>query len=320
MQEFTYLWPTITSNLSLNVEINKHIGKAASVMSVLSKRVWENNIFTENKVQAYQACVLGTLIYGSEAWTTYLAFVEDSLLQNTLSKALYVRKYNLKRLGTAPKPNEWFMGPADVNAYYDPGQNTIVFPAAILQKPMFDHSFPMSVNFGSIGAIMGHEISHAFDNRGRLFDKFGNLKEWWTKRSSKAYKKRTECMINQYNNFTVFGRHLNGLLTLGENIADSAGLKSSYDAYMSWLEDHEDPRANLPALNMNKEQLFFLSFAQMWCTHYTPQFAVRLLHSDSHANSMYRVIGTLSNTPQFAEAFSCPADSKMNPAGKCNIW
>ncbi|KAI0238129.1 Endothelin-converting enzyme 1 [Lamellibrachia satsuma] len=247
-------------------------------------------------------------------------FLENDTFENEVRSSLYSREMNLKELGKTPDHNEWHMGPATVNAYYTPSHNSITFPAGILQKPFYDPTFPMAVNFGSIGSIMGHELTHAFDNSGRLFDKVGNMKGWWTEKSSKAFDEQTQCMINQYGNYTVRGKHLSGKVTLAENIADNGGLKTSYEAYMSWLQKHDDSHANLPALNMTKQQLFFLSFAQIWCAYYTPEYALLSLDTDPHSYTKYRVIGTLSNTPQFAKAFSCPANSKMNPAHRCTIW
>lgn len=249
-----------------------------------------------------------------------LTFLETDSFENEVRSSLHYKQHNLAKLGKTPDRHEWNMGPATVNAYYSPSHNAMVFPAGILQQPFYDPTFPMAVNFGAIGSIMGHELTHAFDNSGRLFDKIGNMKSWWTEQSSNAFKERTQCMVNQYNDYTVRGKHLNGKVTLGENIADNGGLKTSYHAYMSWLQKHDDAGAVLPALNMTKQQLFFLSFAQMWCAYYTPEYALLSLDTDPHSYAKYRVIGTLSNTPQFAKAFACPANSKMNPSHRCAIW
>ncbi|KAK2194153.1 hypothetical protein NP493_2g15008 [Ridgeia piscesae] len=249
-----------------------------------------------------------------------LSFLDNDAFENEVRSSLHYRQYNLEKLGKTPDPHEWHMGPATVNAYYSPPTNAMVFPAGILQQPFYDPTFPMAVNFGAIGSIMGHELTHAFDNTGRLFDKAGNMKSWWTDQSSNAFKKHTQCMVNQYNEFTVGKKHINGKVTLGENIADNGGLKTSYHAYMSWLQKHDDAGALLPALNMTNQQLFFLSFAQVWCTYYTPEYALLSLDTDPHSYTKYRVIGTLSNTPQFAKAFACPANSKMNPSHRCAVW
>lgn len=227
---------------------------------------------------------------------------------------------NLKTLREPVDKHKWYMTPATVNAYYSPSRNQIVFPAGILQAPYYDKKFPKVVNFGGIGSVVGHELSHGFDNSGRMYDKNGNYGvPWWTNRSVQAYKSRSECMINQYSQFSYFGKHVSGKITLGENIADNGGLKAAFNAYREW-EQKNGAEPALPLLNMTSEQTFFMAFAQNWCASIRKQTAIVRLDDDPHSPNKFRVLGTVANFQAFADAFKCPTASKMNPTKKCHIW
>ncbi|XP_033724972.1 endothelin-converting enzyme homolog isoform X2 [Pecten maximus] len=232
-----------------------------------------------------------------------------------------VRK-NLDKLGKPPDPTEWAMMPTEVNAYYSPTYNSIAFPAGILQKPFFDPDFPVPFNFGTVGMIIGHELTHGFDNSGRKFDVNGNLHNWWTNSSIEGFKKRAGCMVKQYSSYEVedLGVHIRGDTTLGENIADNGGVKTSYNAYRTWRNSHSDKLLNYPGLDLDDDQLFFVGFSQLWCSYYTPAYAKQSIITDEHTYAKYRVIGALSNSDSFARAFHCPRNSPMNPDHKCVVW
>ncbi|XP_022106131.1 endothelin-converting enzyme homolog isoform X2 [Acanthaster planci] len=225
---------------------------------------------------------------------------------------------SLKDFGTPVDKTRWSMAPADVNAYYSASLNQMVFPSGILQAPFFNNDVPMSMNFGAIGMIMGHELTHGFDNQGRKFDKFGNLDDWWENMSASAYVERSECMEKQYSAYEEHGVNLDGHFTLGENIADNGGLKIAYMAYQNWRRDNpEDLKLQL---NLTANQELFLGMAQVWCSYYTPEHAQLMVYTDPHASDRFRVMGAMSNMPEFSEAFNCPVGSPMNREDKCRVW
>eukprot|EP00057_Strongylocentrotus_purpuratus_P020956 XP_011675430.1 PREDICTED: endothelin-converting enzyme 1 [Strongylocentrotus purpuratus] len=228
-------------------------------------------------------------------------------------------KRQLQQLRKTVDRGQWEMTPPQVNAYYAPQKNEIVFPAGILQAPFYDKDYPKSLNFGGMGVVMGHEITHAFDDAGREYDKNGNLYQWWNNDTIQRFNRQTECMVDQYSEYDILGNKVNGRRTLGENIADNGGLKSAYHAYLEWIREHGEEQL-LPALGLNHKQLFFLGFAQVWCSTSTPQAARLQLLTDEHTPPRYRVIGTLSNSEEFAEQFKCPVGSPMNPKDKCEVW
>ncbi|XP_063965763.1 endothelin-converting enzyme 1-like [Lytechinus pictus] len=228
-------------------------------------------------------------------------------------------KRQLQQLRKTVDRGQWEMTPPQVNAYYAPQKNEIVFPAGILQAPFYDKDYPKSLNFGGMGVVMGHEITHAFDDAGREYDKNGNLHQWWKNDTIQKFNDQTECMVDQYSTYEILGNKVNGRRTLGENIADNGGLKSAYHAYIEWIREHGEEQ-ELPALGLTHKQLFFLGFAQVWCSTSTPQAARLQLLTDEHTPPRYRVIGTLSNSEEFAEQFKCPVGSRMNPKDKCEVW
>ncbi|XP_012937858.1 endothelin-converting enzyme homolog [Aplysia californica] len=237
---------------------------------------------------------------------------------NNLACLRFSIKKSLEKLRKVPK-NEWVMTPPTVNAYYTASKNTIVFPAGILQAPFFDKSFPQSLNYGAMGVVMGHELTHGFDDQGREFDKNGNLKQWWDPAAIRRFQEKTQCMVDQYSSYTIHGEHERGKQTLGENIADNGGLKSAYHAYKNWVSRNGEEQL-LPAIGLSHQQLFFLSFAQVWCWNSKPESDHLQVIKDAHAPAKSRVIGPLSNSYDFAEVFKCPKNSKMNPQKKCEVW
>lgn len=211
------------------------------------------------------------------------------------------------------------MTPQTVNAYYLPTKNEIVFPAGILQAPFYTRNHPKALNFGGIGVVMGHELTHAFDDQGREYDKEGNLRPWWQNESLAAFRNHTACMEEQYSQYQVHGERLNGRQTLGENIADNGGLKAAYNAYKAWLRKHGEEQ-RLPAVGLTNHQLFFVGFAQVWCSVRTPESSHEGLVTDPHSPARFRVLGTLSNSRDFLRHFGCPVGSPMNPGQLCEVW
>uniref|UniRef100_A0A8B9HWB0 Membrane metallo-endopeptidase-like 1 n=1 Tax=Astyanax mexicanus TaxID=7994 RepID=A0A8B9HWB0_ASTMX len=211
---------------------------------------------------------------------------------------------------------------AVVNAFYSPNRNQIVFPAAILQPPFYSKDQLQALNFGGIGMVIGHEITHGFDDNGRNFDKDGNMLNWWSNFSAEHFRAQSQCMVQQYGNFTwdlAGGQKVCGVSTLGENIADNGGVRQAYKAYKKWREtEGEEPY--LPGLNLNNDQLFFLNFGQVWCGTYRAEYASHSIRTDSHSPLDYRVLGSLQNFDAFSEAFHCKPGSPMNPPVKCRVW
>jgi predicted metalloendopeptidase len=248
--------------------------------------------------------------------------VTNSAFKNIMNLKTFAIELSNKKYGKAPDRSEWQRMPTEVNAYYSPQVNQIFMLAGILQQPFYHHSYPMSVNFGAIGYIIGHEFLHGFDNTGRQFDKFGNMVEWWGNASAQEYVKRSKCFQDEYSKFEVNGHRLNGLLTLGENIADNGGLKLSYAAYNRWASKNTDETRDqlLPGLNMTRSQQFFLAAAQVWCGSATEQAVVQSIQTDEHSPGRYRVIGAFRNTLEFAEAFSCSKTAALNPPEKCSMF
>uniref|UniRef100_A0A8C6SUU6 Membrane metallo-endopeptidase-like 1 n=1 Tax=Neogobius melanostomus TaxID=47308 RepID=A0A8C6SUU6_9GOBI len=190
------------------------------------------------------------------------------------------------------------------------------------KPPFFSKHQHQVLNFGGIGMVIGHEITHGFDDNGRNFDKDGNMLNWWSNYSAEHFKDQSQCMVQQYGNFIwklAGGQNVSGISTLGENIADNGGVRQAYKAYLKWVETAgEEPR--LPGLDMDHKQLFFLNFAQVWCGAYRPEYASQTIKTDSHSPLEYRVLGSLQNFEAFSEAFQCPRGSTMNPEQKCRVW
>ncbi|KAH3712305.1 hypothetical protein DPMN_071999 [Dreissena polymorpha] len=237
---------------------------------------------------------------------------------------------NLHRWGTGDlgllrlpyNKNGWSDPPTTVNAAYSFLLNNIQFPAGIFQPPFYQKDQPRSMNYGGIGVVIGHEITHGFDDQGSRYDKDGNLRNWWDTSILENFHNKSQCIVDQYGNFQVpdVGLTVNGLNTLGENIADNGGLKQSFRAYRKWVAEvgHEEPL--LPGVNFTHNQLFFLNFAQVWCDKEKPEALISLINTDPHSPAQFRVIGTLQNSKDFAETFQCRPGTFMNPAKKCSVW
>jgi putative endopeptidase len=223
----------------------------------------------------------------------------------------------LNKIGTPVDPGEWSMTPPTVNAYYSPLHNNINFPAGILQPPFFDNRMDSAVNYGAIGSVMGHELTHGFDDQGRQFDAQGNLRNWWTPEDAAEFEKRAECFIKEYSAFTpVDDVHLNGKLTLGENTADNGGVHLAFMALMKALEAKPQPKID----GFTPQQRFFLGYAQVWCQNVRPELARMRAQIDPHSDGRDRVNGVVGNMPEFGEAFACHAGQPMIHAPACRVW
>ena len=223
----------------------------------------------------------------------------------------------LGKIGTPVDRGDWNMTPPTVNAYYSPLQNSINFPAGILQPPFFDNRLDAAVNYGGIGAVMGHELTHGFDDQGRQYDAKGNLRNWWTPEDAAEFEKRAECFIKEYSAFTpVDGVHLNGKLTLGENTADNGGMHLAFMALMKSLDGHPQPKID----GFNAQQRFFLGYGQVWCQNVRPEAARLRAQTDPHSDGRDRVNGVVGNMPEFREAFACHEGQAMVHAPACRVW
>ncbi len=222
-------------------------------------------------------------------------------------------------LGKPVDRDQWDMTVPTVNAYYNPPGNEIVFPAGIMQFPVFDVNVPQYLSYGAFGSVSGHELSHAFDSTGRHYDQNGNFTDWWTNATVENFKERAECFVNQYANFTVDGPddkplHVNGRLTLGENIADAGGLGAAFKAWQKRAV--ENPNQNLPGLDFfSQEQLFFVNYANWWCGKTRKETAIQRIYLDPHAPKEARILGTMANSRDFRESFECKVKEPV-----CELW
>ncbi len=225
----------------------------------------------------------------------------------------------LDKIGKPVDRSEFGMTPPTVNAYYSPLENNINFPAGILQPPFYQSSSDMAVNFGGVGAVIGHELTHGFDDQGRQFDADGNLRDWWTKQDEAEFKKRVDCIADEYSGFSpVEGVHLNGRLTLGENGADNAGIRLAYMALLGGMENGTVDKNKLDGYT--PQQRFFLGFAQIWCQNQRPESLRMRARTDPHSPGQFRVNGVVQNSPEFAKAFGCSAGQPMVAANGCRVW
>jgi putative endopeptidase len=242
----------------------------------------------------------------------------ESYAQNVLNaRQLQIRR-NIADIGKPVDRTRWGMTPPTVNAYYHPLLNEIVFPAGILQPPFLNSEADDAINYGSIGGVIGHEITHGFDDQGSRFDADGNLKMWWTKDDRKKFDERAACVVKQFGSYEVQPKvFMNGKLTLGENIGDLGGLTVAYDAFMKSLEGKPRP-ADIDGFTA--EQRFFLGWAQVWAVKATKEFERLQVSTDPHAIASWRVNGPMSNMPQFAKAFGCKSGTSMVRKDMCVIW
>ncbi|KAE8145058.1 hypothetical protein BDV25DRAFT_165490 [Aspergillus avenaceus] len=244
----------------------------------------------------------------------------ETLFENTLAVAKFDLYNEWSKLGRPTDRNEWGMTAPTVNAYYNPPGNEIVFPAGIMQPPAFyGPSAPLYLAYGAFGAVSGHELSHAFDSTGRHYDENGNYTNWWDDKTVEAFEEKAQCFIDQFSDFTVpiegsERLHVNGRLTLGENIADAGGIRAAFHAWKK--HDEAVPDSHLPGLSkFTKEQLFFISYGNWWCGKTTPEAAREAIYNDPHAPKSARILGTMDNSREFKEAFNCPRKKPV-----CELW
>ncbi|MBA2622163.1 MAG: M13 family metallopeptidase [Chthoniobacterales bacterium] len=257
-----------------------------------------------------------------DKWRDYstLKIDRSSFAANAMRASMFETERQLKKIGKPVDRTEWGMTPPTVNAYYNPNQNEIVFPAGILQPPFFNAKADDAVNYGGIGAVIAHEISHGFDDQGRQFDAIGNLRDWWTPESAAKYKEKADRIVQQYAEYEPLpGQKINGELTLGENIADDGGVKLAFAALQKALEK-SGKREKIDGFT--PEQRFFLGWAQVWRANTREEEIKRRLMVDSHSPTKFRCNGPLSNTPEFQKAFNIPDGAPMiRPADKrVSIW
>jgi putative endopeptidase len=255
-----------------------------------------------------------------ETWRDFseVKVVPGDLVGSRQSVDAAESRYFLRRIGQPVDRSEWAMTPQTVNAYYSPPLNEIVFPAGILQPPFFDVEMDDAVNFGGIGAVIGHEFTHGFDDQGRKYDEKGNLTDWWTAEDDRRFQERAGCMVKQYSAFTVAGgTPLRGELGLGENVADNGGVRIAYYALMDQLSK-QPAREKIDGFT--PEQRFFLGWAQIWCENASEQFFQRRAQEGPHSPGRYRAIGVVQNSPEFRKAFGCRPPARMAPENMCRVW
>jgi putative endopeptidase len=252
-------------------------------------------------------------------WRDYssLKIVRGEAVGNSLRANQFEFQRQLNKIGKPVDKNDWPYPPSTVNASYNPLLNNITFPAGILQPPFYDNQADDAMNFGGIGAVIGHELTHGFDDQGSQFDPQGNLKDWWTAEDKRKFQQRTQCVADQYSAFVaVDDLKLNGKLTLGENVADNGGMRIAYMALLSTRAGKQPP----PLDGLTAQQRFFLGFANVWCQNRTPAYSRMLVTVDPHSPGQWRVNGTVSNMPEFGEAFHCKADAPMIRQSACRVW
>ncbi|KIW66438.1 hypothetical protein PV04_05773 [Phialophora macrospora] len=284
--------------------IDLAISKVHNIVQKIGYPDKSPNILDPEKLKEYYASVnINSTMYFENA---------VSLIQNEV-------KEEWAALGKPVDRDQWDMTVPTVNAYYNPPGNEIVFPAGIMQFPVFDVNVPQYLSYGAFGSVSGHELSHAFDSTGRHYDQNGNFTDWWTEKTVENFKTRAECFVEQYANFTVEGPdgkplHVNGRLTLGENIADAGGLAAAFKAWQKRAA--EKPNQDLPGLDFfTQEQLFFVNYANWWCGKTRKETAIQRIYLDPHAPKFARILGTMANSRDFRESFQCKEKKPV-----CELW
>ena len=275
---------------------------------------------TKKEAQAKLAKFMPKIGYPNK-WRDYssLVVMRDDLVGNVMRARVFESQRQLNKLGQPIDRDEWGMTPQTINAYYNPEMNEIVFPAAILQPPFFDAKADDAANYGAIGAVIGHEISHGFDDQGAQYDGDGNLRDWWTAADHKNFEAKTKMLVAQYNAFEpIPGYRVNGELTLGENIADNSGLAIAYKAYHISLKGKPAPVIG----GLSGDQRLYMGWAQAWRAKMREAQRIVLIKSDPHSPDEFRANGSLRNQPGFYEAFKVKPGDKMYlaPKDRVIIW
>jgi putative endopeptidase len=299
------------------LELVNNLQKALSVridkldwMSDSTKQKAKEKLFAMTKKIGYP-----------DKWRDYsnVTILKGKYFQNVVSAAAGNYQYNLAKLNKPVDRTEWFTTPSTVTAYNNPSANEIVFPAAILQPPYFDNNADDALNYGGIGMVIGHEMTHTFDDQGAQFDKYGNVKNWWTKDDYAKFKAKTQQVVDQYNKFTVLDTvHVKGAMTLGENTADIGGVSIAYDAFKMTKEGHDTTKVD----GFTPDQRFFISIARIWRVKMKDQYLRLWINNNPHSPPMWRVNGPLMNTAPFYKAFNVqPGDSMYLPEkDRIHIW
>jgi predicted metalloendopeptidase len=258
-----------------------------------------------------------------DAWRDYsaVAIKPGDLLGNVERSEEFESKRQIAKIDKPLDRKEWGMTPPTVNAYYNGSYNEIVFPAGILQPPFFDKSMDDAVNFGGIGLVIGHELTHGFDDQGRKFDPTGNLRDWWTEQDGKEFEKRVSCVADEYSNFVaVDNMKLNGRLTLGENTADNGGARIALAALEHMIADDKTGKEGQSIDGYTPEQRFFLGFGRVWCEKQRPENLRLQVTTNPHSPGKYRVNGVVQNMPEFQKAWNCKAGQPMVAENACHVW
>ncbi len=296
--------------------LEKALGQDIQTLSWMSEE-------TKKQAIAKLSAITNKIGY-PDKWKDYgtVSIQRGDLLGNALRARQFESQRDLAKIGKPVDKSEWGMSPPTVNAYYNPLENNINFPAGILQPPFFGKSEDDAVNFGAIGVVIGHELTHGFDDQGSKFGPEGNLRDWWTPTDKSEFEKRTTCLADEYSSFVpVDDVHLNGRLTLGENTADNGGVTIALLALRgAVLSGAKSEAAGQLTDGFTAEQRFFLSFAQIWCENRTPESSRLLVKTDPHSPGRYRVIGALQNNSEFAKAFGCKEGHKMVSPKVCRVW
>lgn len=275
---------------------------------------------TKQQAYAKLAAVTNKIGY-PEKWRDYSSVTvkRDDFAGNEERAAAFEVRRNLNKIGRPVDKSEWGMTPPTVNAYYSPPQNNINFPAGILQPPFYNPKADEAVNLGAVGVVVGHELTHGFDDQGRKFDGAGDLRDWWTAEDAKNFETRAQCVVNEYDKFSpVDGVNLKGRLTLGENAADNGGIHLAYMALMRELADKTMPDTKLDGFT--PEQQFFLGYAQVWCENATDANARVRATTDPHSPGQFRANGVVQNMKEFEKAFACKEGDPMVSAQACRVW
>ncbi len=291
-----------TRMLQLVNNLKKSLGKR------IEKLTWMSPETKEKALQKLSA--MNVKVGYPDKWIDYskVDISKDSYLANSLNTAKFSVKRELDKIGKPVDKKEWHMSPQTVNAYYSPNMNEIVFPAAILQPPFFNQDADDAVNYGAIGTVIGHEMTHGFDDQGRMYDKEGNLKNWWTKEDGEKFKKHVQVLVDQYDSFVAIdSMKVNGKLTLGENIADFGGITVSHQAW----EMATNGKQLKDIDGFTPQQRFYLAYAQVWRQNIRPEELMKRLKQDVHSPAKFRVNGVLRNVPEFYKAFDIKKNDKL---------
>ncbi len=297
------------------LDLVHQIGKA--FIAEVDKLDWMDAATKQRARDKFQA--MAYLIGYPDHWREYDFKVEPGdFMGDMLRGRAFELARQLKKIGKPVDRGEWEMTPPTVNAYYNPQKNQMVFPAGILQPPFYNVNADVAVNLGAMGMVVGHELTHGFDDEGSQFDKAGNLSDWWTPKVKASFQGKTGCVADQYGKYEPLpGVKVNGKLTTGENIADMGGVKLAFAAYRAL---RKDAKTAYVADGFTEDQQFFLSTGQIWCAKMRDEYARMAVSVDPHSPPRFRVNGALADLPQFAEAFSCKKGTPMNPDKACSVW